>query len=194
MNVKELFPSKWLSKEDVPHPTVVTIQSITKEMMNDNGRQVPKNVLVFSGALKPLILNKGNAMTIAAIHGDDVSAWIGKQVELWVDPTIQMQGRIVGGLRIRAVQQQSYSPQNGFSPAPSGNGIGIGARWDISDGTNVLTGQTSEQIQNFLADCKMPLGQVRIKPAGAPREQAKPADQWGFVTALQKPLHDPIPF
>lgn len=67
------------------------------------------------------------------------------------------------------------------------------ARWDFSDGATVMMNQTSGQVQLFLTETKTPPTAIRVKPAGAPREAAKTADQWGFKAA-EAPKADPIPF
>jgi hypothetical protein len=50
----------------------------------------------------PLILNKTNGNLIAAIHGRDASKWIGKEVVLYTDDKVRLQGKNVNGIRIRS--------------------------------------------------------------------------------------------
>jgi hypothetical protein len=96
-----MYPSKYLSKEDIKRPVVATIQSVTREQM-EIGKKEIKSVLHFAGGeLKPMILNRGNGKILFACLGDDSSAWTGKQVEIYVDPNVMFGGDIVGGLRVR---------------------------------------------------------------------------------------------
>lgn len=64
--------------------------------------------------------------------------------------------------------------------------------WDVSDGTNVLKGQTPAQVQAFIDEFKLDAGAIRVKPAGAPRDAAKLASECGFRSF--NPAEDPIPF
>lgn len=70
---------------------------------------------------------------------------------------------------------------------PSGNGGtpnagDPAARWDMSDGAAVMLAQTSLEVQAFLTDGKIDAAKIRVKPAGAARELAKPANEYGFIS------------
>ena len=68
VNLDDLFPSKFLSQNDVPQPIVVTIARLTQEEMKDKGATSKKPVVHFVEGMKPWILNKGNAKRIAALQ------------------------------------------------------------------------------------------------------------------------------
>lgn len=192
MKMNEMFPSNFLKKEDIPYPTQAVIKSVSMEEINAEGGKETKAVVAFVGNLKPMILNKGNAEAICASYGDDSSAWHGKTVEIYVDNNVMFAGRRVGGLRIRIPDNRGGHQQNNGHAAPQFTATGF---WDIADGTSKLLNQSTEQVQDFLADCKAPLTTVWIKPAGAPREAAKTADKWDFVSPLPaNSMNDPIPF
>jgi len=167
MTLNDLFPSKYLAKEDVPTPTVATMQQVTQVEMNDNGVKVMKPILVLSAFRKPLVLNKLNAQSVAAVYGSDTSAWVGKPIEVFVDPNVMMQGRMVGGLRLRAPSQFAAAPQPArpvAAPAPAGVVL-----WDYSDGQNVVTRQTTEQVMDTLTDLfdqGVNLDGIRVRPSG----------------------------
>jgi hypothetical protein len=168
MTLNDLFPSKYLAKEDVPTPTVATMQQVTQVEMNDNGVKVMKPILVLSAFRKPLVLNKLNAQSVAAVYGSDTSAWVGKPIEVFVDPNVMMQGRMVGGLRLRAPSA------NGHHAAPTTHSTTTAAPagvvlWDYSDGQNVVTRQTTEQVMDTLTDLfdqGVNLDGIRVRPSG----------------------------
>lgn len=54
------------------------------------------------------------------------------------------------------------------------------ARWDFSDGKNVLMNQTTSQVRAALAESGLTPDLVRLKPTGAAKEAAKSAYAWGF--------------
>jgi hypothetical protein len=52
---------------------------------------------------KPLVLNTTNIQLAEKICGsDDTDHWRGKRVVLYVDPNVSFQGKLVGGIRLRA--------------------------------------------------------------------------------------------
>lgn len=190
MKMSEMFPGKWLKKEDVPAPVTATISRVTREEVNaDNGGKEMKVVLAFAEPnLKPMILNVGNAVALTELYGDDSDHWLGKRVEVYTDPNVMFGGKRIGGLRLRAPsqRQQQHTPS-------AANGL-----WDYSDGHNVTNGQTTEQVRDFLAEMQdggAPLSGVRVKPAGAPREAAKTGDVWLRENAEPLPANsDGFPF
>jgi hypothetical protein len=57
---------------------------------------------------KSAVLNKSNAVLLAAVMGDDTTAWIGKPIEIWREK-VMFAGKLVDGMRMAA------------SSAPAGN-------------------------------------------------------------------------
>ena len=106
MNVSDLKQSKFLRKEDVEQPVLVTISALTTQNVAKEGAEPDmKPVLHFHELDKPLVLNSTNGQLIAQITGKDEDieqAWIGARVVLYADPSIQFGGKLVGGIRIRA--------------------------------------------------------------------------------------------
>lgn len=194
MKLNDMFPSNYLKKEDVPYPVVATIKTIAQEEIRGDGGKESKWVLYFATGLKPMILNKGNAEMIGELYGDDPSAWVGKSIEVYTDPSVMFGGKRVGGVRVR---QPSNNPFHG-SPATSHNGAGHVGRWDLSDGTKNGTYEnlSADDVRKTILDSGKPANQWKAKPAGAPPELAKPVDQLGIVTTLQSvgAGTDPVPF
>lgn len=103
MKISTLSTSKWLKKEDIEKPTLVTIESVTRENIAPEDKEEEyKGVLRFKeDIIKPLILNQTNLETLAAMFGDETDDWAG-QIVLYVDPSVMYAGKRIGGLRVRA--------------------------------------------------------------------------------------------
>jgi len=103
----EVSTSNYLQKEDVPSPVVVTIEAVRIAMFESNGVAQSKAVLEFREKVKPMVFNQTNQQILMALYPDvrdNPDHAVGKQVEIYCDPTIQMKGQVVGGLRIRKPQ------------------------------------------------------------------------------------------
>ncbi len=84
-SVGELFPSKYLSAEDLNGKSFkLVVASVEFTTIHDRfDGDVVKAVVRFENAKKGLILNKTQAMALAAICGsEEFSAWPGAQVIL----------------------------------------------------------------------------------------------------------------
>lgn len=114
MNVNDAFPSKYLSAKDLQNREhTLTISNLTMEEMNgDRGKQ-SKPVAFFQGAQKGLVLNKTNSLTIAAAYGDEMMAWIGRQIVVF--PAMdRMAGEMKPCIRVRPVFSNAAA-----APAPA---------------------------------------------------------------------------
>lgn len=105
--VSEMLPSKFLKKEDVPSPVLVTIAAVSHELVEQDTGEM-KWAMHFLESInntsKPMVLNSTNIQLCEAILGsDDTDQWIGKKIVVYTDPTIMFGGKVVGGLRVRAV-------------------------------------------------------------------------------------------
>ena len=108
MTRDKVFPSKYLKSSDLNgKPVTVTIERATLEKLKAlDGKEQEKIVLTFRNAKKALPLNRTNYDSITEIVGDDeTDNWIGQRIELFAD-TIQMAGKIVACVRIRAPVQR----------------------------------------------------------------------------------------
>jgi hypothetical protein len=170
----EMFPANFLKKEDVPQPTRAVVAGVTMEEVTGDAGKEMKATLHFEGdQLKPMILNKGNAVTIAETFGDDTDAWVGKTIEVFTDPGVMFGGKRVGGLRVRVPAQQQRPA------APPGTVTGQ-ALWDYSDGAVAKGRQTTAQVLTFLeslVEHGMDPAKVRVRPSGT-AEQPVTADVW----------------
>jgi|DEB0MinimDraft_10_1074344.scaffolds.fasta_scaffold00497_8 hypothetical protein len=112
LDFESLFDKKYLRWFHLPeNGLLIEIAKIEEkvEMQLPNQRNKEyKPVLhykVIGGELdkvRPLVLNPTNARLIAAIHGRDASKWIGKEVVLYTDDKVRLQGKNVNGIRIRS--------------------------------------------------------------------------------------------
>jgi hypothetical protein len=98
VNINDQFPSKYLKASDLKGKKIpVTISHVDTEEVGD-GR---KPVLYFQGKDKGMVLNKTNAMTIAASYGNDTDEWSGRKVRLY-SAKVNFQNQMVDSLRVEA--------------------------------------------------------------------------------------------
>ena len=100
--LSDLYPSKFLTKEDIGAGQLFTIRGVSIENVGREDDPETKPVLHFAETPKPLVLNKTNGQVVGALYGEDTDAWVNKQVVVYFDPTIQFQGKMTGGIRLRA--------------------------------------------------------------------------------------------
>ena len=138
MDINASFPSKYLKSADFTAPRRLLIDTVAMEVIEEG--HDPKPVIYFNGAPKGMVLNRTNANIISMLYGFETTAWQGKEIEVFHDPSIQMQGRIVGGIRVRPVQQvaqpvaqqvsqpiQAHADTNGIPPAGFDPATGTGS-------------------------------------------------------------------
>jgi len=100
MNLSEMFPSKNLKAEDLmgQGDLIANIERIDLEEIGQDRQRKP--VVSFAGLEKRLVLNKSNALVLAALFGDDTTAWRGKFVALYATK-VPFQGKLVDSIRVR---------------------------------------------------------------------------------------------
>lgn len=121
MNISQLKESRFLKKDDVMRPILVTIKGVTQENLALQGQPPEfKWILHFMEPnSKPMVLNSTNGQIIAQILGsDETDHWTGKQIVLYNDPSISFQGRLTGGIRVRAPRTASQTAPRPASPPP----------------------------------------------------------------------------
>jgi hypothetical protein len=97
MNLDTLFPSDYLKAADILQPRMMTIRAIKLEEIGQD--KTSKPVLFFSEETRGMVLNKTNAAMIAHTYGNETDSWLGRPVELHVEP-VQFQGRVVDAIRV----------------------------------------------------------------------------------------------
>lgn len=121
--VSDLSQSRFLKKEDVGKGMLVTVKGWTEENVEPEGKPKKfKFVLHWEEEVKPLVLNSVNGQLIEQITGsDDFDNWAGHKLVLYTDPNVMMEGKLVGGIRVRAprnVAPTTSAPKPTPRPAP----------------------------------------------------------------------------
>lgn len=101
MNILSAFPTRFVSAQDLHGQSVTcTIERVTVEDLDDDNGGTAKPVCYFTGMTKGLVLNKTNAMTIAAAYGNETDAWRGRQVVVYPTET-DFRGKLTACIRVR---------------------------------------------------------------------------------------------
>lgn len=98
----DVFKSKYLGKDDLATPLVLTVKDVAmQEVQSEDGHEeVP--VMTFRENVKPFIVkNQTNWAIMEEAFGEDTDGWIGKSIEVYVDPNVMFKGKRTGGVRIR---------------------------------------------------------------------------------------------
>ena len=100
VRASDMFPSKYLKSSDVKDkPVTATISHLTQELVGQGKDAERKPILHFEGSVKPLILNKTNAVTIEQAFGDS-DDWPGHRVRIGCVET-SYAGKAIDGIRVK---------------------------------------------------------------------------------------------
>ena len=163
MKRSEAFPSKYLSKDDVQMPIVVTVAGVKPEILKSDNGEEQKPVMYFSDNDKPLILNNTNWMTMEDWWGDDSERWLGKKIELYFEPNIMFGNKRVGGVRVRkpnvhTEQQEQLTPLTTWAQVVTECGLYGVTEQDVKDEFKRLGKATYKPatdaaiVRKFIAD------------------------------------------
>jgi hypothetical protein len=98
---EDMYGSNWLAPDDIKKPFYTTI--VTWERQTFTGQtgkgDKDKMVLTLKDVKKSAVLNKTNALSLAAAYGKSPDRWIGKPVLVKVEMT-SYQGKPVKGIRL----------------------------------------------------------------------------------------------
>ena len=119
MKLGQMTESKYLKQADVPAPVLVTIKGFTRvNVAQQDEAPEHKWTISFAEFEKPMVLNSTNIQLLGVATGtDDTDEMVGRKVVLYTDPNVSYGGKLVGGLRIRAVRQKT--PAAAPVPAPA---------------------------------------------------------------------------
>jgi hypothetical protein len=100
----DMRESKFLKQSDIGRGVLGTVDKVVQMNVAAEGVDPEmKWCLTFVELEKPLVLNSTNIQLAEKIfQSDDTDHWRGKQVVLYVDPNVSYQGKLVGGIRLRA--------------------------------------------------------------------------------------------
>ena len=122
MKVSAKGNSRFLSQEDVPEEGFTAIiKDVRVEALKSNRGDEDKYVLYFTAG-KPMVFNVVNRQTVIASYGDDSDNWLGKPVEIYVDPNVYMGGERTGGIRVRIPRPAAPAPKPPPPVKPAANG------------------------------------------------------------------------
>lgn len=113
MTFDQMIPSRFLKKEDFNKPGLLTIKEFKLENVARED-EAPDNkwVLYFNEVEQGMVLNTTNIQLLKVVTGiNDPDQARGKQIVVYVDPTVGFGGKITGGLRIRAPRSASSEPE-----------------------------------------------------------------------------------
>ncbi len=120
--VSDMRESKFLKKEDVGAGALLTVESIDQHNVAKDGADPEmKWCMSFTECEKPLVLNSTNIQLCQNVFGsDDTDDWVGKRIVLYSDPNVSYQGKLVGGIRVRApkVAKPAAVPARKAAPLP----------------------------------------------------------------------------
>ena len=120
MKIGQMMDSKFLKKEDVDPPKLVTIRGFSQQNAGRDDSPEMKWTMSFIELSKPMVMNSTNLQLCAqALGSDDTDHWIGKQVVLYNDPSVQFQGKLIGGIRIRAPKKKPAAAPAQSAPPPA---------------------------------------------------------------------------
>ena len=110
--ISDMRESKFLKKEDVGRGALGTIAGCGQyNVAMEGAAPEHKWCLTFHELDKPLVLNSTNIQLCAQICGsDDTDHWVGKRIVLYTDPNVSFQGKLVGGIRVRAPKVTAPPP------------------------------------------------------------------------------------
>lgn len=119
MKIGQMMESKFLKKEDVDPPKLVTIRGFSQQNAGRDDAPEMKWTMSFQELAKPMVMNSTNLQLCAqALGSEETDHWIGKQIVLYNDPSVQFQGKLIGGIRIRAPKRRPGA-QAAPEPAPA---------------------------------------------------------------------------
>ena len=107
--VHEMIESKYLKKEDVANGALVTVAGLERvNIAMEKQKPDFKWIMSFHEIEKPMVMNSTNIQLCEIACGsDDTDDWIGKKIVLYSEPNISFQGKLVGGIRLRAPRKQT---------------------------------------------------------------------------------------
>lgn len=117
----DMRESKFLKQSDVGRGALGTVEScVQMNVAKEGADPEQKWCLTFTDIDKPLVLNSTNIQLCEKIFGsDDTDQWIGRRVVLYTDPNVSFQGKLVGGIRVRAPKPSAAAPPP--PPPPAAN-------------------------------------------------------------------------
>lgn len=110
MNIDQLKKSAFLKKEDFPEFPKGRLLTVRKVESGLIGKEEGW-LLYFRELAKPMVLRPVNAELAAeAFKTKETDHWCGRKIVVYADPTVVMEGKRVGGIRMRAPKLNPNAP------------------------------------------------------------------------------------
>ena len=104
MDARKVVGSRFMKKEDLDGEEVFTILDFSQEEVEDEKTKETEQIgaLQFEETKKMLRLNITNMNRIADLFDTyETDDWVGHQIILYPDPSVEMMGQRVGGIRVK---------------------------------------------------------------------------------------------
>lgn len=113
MNIKEAFPSNYLSASDLPDEGVtLTIHNVSMEIVGDDNKAIVFFVEDKLTKKKGLLLNRTNAKTITGLLGSgETDDWFGQKITIFPTQT-EFKGETVPCIRVKLRTAQTKAKIN----------------------------------------------------------------------------------
>jgi hypothetical protein len=115
-----------LRQQDITAPFVAIIADVRVERLTDRRGNADDQYVVYFTAGRPMKFNVINRKTVVAAYGKQREAWIGKPIEIYVDPNVYMGAERTGGIRVRIPAAKpgtpAAPPKQEARPAPRPQG------------------------------------------------------------------------
>lgn len=108
------FLSPYVRTADVKRAQTVTVAAVEEEVIGQGEDRKPKLVAYFDELEQGAVLGAKVVLSFFAEEfGEDSDDWIGKKVVMYKDPTITFQGKRVGGIRFKLVEEEGEKEEDG---------------------------------------------------------------------------------
>lgn len=104
-NIGEMLPSKYLKKEDLAQPKLLTIVGFEKQNLARPGDKKDEKWILLSAEEKPVVLNSTKLNALAdALGTTETDDMVGRTIVAYCDPNVMYAGKKVGGIALRAAR------------------------------------------------------------------------------------------
>jgi hypothetical protein len=105
-----------LKQQDIAAPFVAIIADVRLETLTDRRGNADEQYVVYFTAGRPMKFNVINRKTVVAAYGKQREGWIGKPIEIYVDPNVYMGSERTGGIRVRIPAAKPSTPAPAAAP------------------------------------------------------------------------------
>ena len=111
-NLPVISTGKYLKRESVTaEGEVHTVIKCAEEEINASDGGTETKWILYLSDLKPLIMNATNIRrAVAAFASSETNNWPGKKIIVFDDESVEFGGKVVGGVRLRAVPAKGKKP------------------------------------------------------------------------------------